>query len=63
MWKEYKLQTYFTGKGLIDYFVVVEGPSQSSRSKLDSARLTRLEEELFIKPEKDYEDVNGDIEE
>ena len=63
LWKECKLQTYFTGKGLIDYFVIVEGPSQSSRSKLDSARLTETEEELFVKLEKDYEDVKGDIEE
>jgi len=63
LWKECRLQTYFTGKGLIEYFVVVEGPNQSSRSKLDTARLTKTEEELFIKLEKDYEDVKGDIEE
>jgi hypothetical protein len=63
LWQECKLQTYFTGKGLIDYFVIVEGPSQSSRSKLDSARLTKTEEELFVKLEKDYADVKVDIEE
>jgi hypothetical protein len=48
---------------LIDYFVIVEGPSQSSRSTLDSARLTKTKEELFVKLEKDYADVKVDIEE
>ena len=61
--KEYKLQTYFTRKGLIDYFIIVESPSQSSRSKLDSTRLAETEEELFIKLEKDYSDVKVDIKE
>ena len=61
--KEYKLQTYFTRKGLIDYFIVIEGPSQSSRSKLDSTILIKTKKELFIKLEKDYEDTKGDIEE
>ena len=63
LWEACKLQTYFTGHGRIDYFVVIEVPSQSSRSKLDSARLTKTEEELFVKLEKDYDDVKVDIEE
>jgi len=63
LWRECKLQTYFTGKGLIDYFVVADVSSQSSRSKLDSTRLTKTEEELFVKLEKDYDDVKVDIEE
>ena len=63
LWKECKLQTYFTGKGLIDYFIIIEGPSQSSRSKLDSTTLTKTKKELFIKLEKDYEDTKGNIEE
>jgi hypothetical protein len=63
LWKECKLQTYFTGKGLIDFFIVIEGPSQSGRSKLDSATLTKTKKELFVKLEKDYEDAKGDIEE
>lgn len=63
LWKECKLQTYFTGHGRIDYFVVTEGPSQSSRSNLDSARLTKTEEDLFVKLEKVYEGVKVDLEE
>ena len=61
--KECKLQTYFTRKGLIDYFIIVEATSQSSRSKLDSARLIKTKEELFIQLEKDYDDVKVDIKE
>ena len=63
LWDACKLQTYFTGHGRLNYFVVIEMPSQSSRSKLDSARLTKTEEELFAKLEKDYDDVKVDIEE
>ena len=48
------LQTYFTGKGRIDYFVVlgaeaVERERERQRAKVerDSGLLTLLEEELF----------------
>jgi hypothetical protein len=37
--------------------------SQSSRSKLKSTILTKTEEELFVKLEKDYSNVKADIEE
>jgi hypothetical protein len=63
LWAACMLQTYFTGHGRIDYFVVVEGLSQSSRSQPDSAILTQTEEELFLKLEKDYDNVKGDLEE
>ena len=43
--------------------MVIEVLSQSSRFKLDSTRLIKTKEELFIKLEKDYDDVKVDIEE
>jgi hypothetical protein len=61
LWKEVKLQTYFTGHGRIDYFIVIEVPSQSSRSKLESTTLLKIEEELFVKLEKDYGNVKANI--
>ena len=61
--KKYKLQTYFTKKGLINYFIIVESLSQSSKSKLDSTRLVETKEELFIKLEKDYSDIKVNIKE
>ena len=65
LWKECRLQTYFTAKGRIHYFVVVdeEKGGVSSGTAGDFAPLTEPEEELFMKLEKDYSDVRGDIEE
>ena len=48
---------------MIDYFIVAGVSSQSSRSKLYSTRLTKTKEELFVKLEKDYDDVKVDIKE
>lgn len=63
-WKECRLQTYFTGKGRIDYFVVVdEEEGGVSGTAADFAPLTKPEKELFVKLEKDYNGVKGDIEE
>jgi hypothetical protein len=36
LWKECKLQTYFTGKGRIDYFVVVDNIIEKNLITLDS---------------------------
>lgn len=55
LWKECKLQTYFTGKGRIDYFVVVDNINGKSSFTLDLATLLKEEEkDLFIKLENDY---------
>jgi hypothetical protein len=65
LWKEVKLQTYFTGHGRIDYFVVTDNKEKEGVSKQasDSVRLTQPEKELFEKLEKDYKDVKCDLEE
>jgi hypothetical protein len=64
LWKECKLQTYFTAKGLIDYFVVVD----DSRSKkhtfaaADKATLlTEGEKACFEKIEEDYQKIKEEI--
>ena len=64
LWKECMLQTYFTAKGLIDYFVVVEG------KKLDLGQfaaasgdplLTEGEKAYFEKVEKDFKKVKEEV--
>ena len=62
--RECKLQTYFTGKGRIDYFVVVEHQKTSERSRhtQNSDPLTGIEKKLFQKLEDDYQGVKDDIE-
>jgi hypothetical protein len=65
LWWEYRLQTYFTAKGQIDYFVVTDNeekggvPARAS----DSVLLTRPEKELFKKLKKDCKDIRRDLEE
>ncbi|KFY96400.1 hypothetical protein V500_02461 [Pseudogymnoascus sp. VKM F-4518 (FW-2643)] len=57
------LQTYFVGKGRIDYFVVVDNIMEKNLITLDSAiPLKEEEKDLFIKLENDYQDVKGDTE-
>lgn len=65
MWRECKLQTYFTAGGRIDYFVVTYNNAKEGFSGFsnDSALLTEPEKELFEKLEKDYKDVKCDLEE
>ncbi len=63
LWKKCKLQTYFTGKGLIDYFVVVERQKNKGRHTLDSGLLKEAEKVLFEKLEQDYKDVKCDLKE
>lgn len=68
LWEECTLQTYFTGKGRIDYFVVV-GDDENNKNErelingLGQVRTPLKEEEkdLFIKLESDYQDVKGDF--
>ncbi|KFZ04211.1 hypothetical protein V501_09223 [Pseudogymnoascus sp. VKM F-4519 (FW-2642)] len=63
LWEVCMLQTYFVGKGRIDYFVVVDNIIEKKLITLDSAALLKEEEkDLFIKLENDYQDVKGDIE-
>jgi hypothetical protein len=52
LWKEYKLQTYFTIKGCIDYFVVVDR---------EKGRETARGSILLIEPEKDYKNVKCNL--
>jgi hypothetical protein len=65
LWRECKLQTYFTAGGRIDYFVVTYNNEKEGFSGFsnDSALLMEPEKELFEKLEKDYKDVKCDLEE
>ncbi|KFY17402.1 hypothetical protein V492_00706, partial [Pseudogymnoascus sp. VKM F-4246] len=66
LWKECTLQTYFTRKGQIDYFVVVDNSKKGEKSNAQelSAPLKREETALFTKLEEDYQKgVRRDIEE
>jgi hypothetical protein len=64
LWKEVKLQTYFTAHGRIDYFVVIDDEKKGILGSDNSLALLlpQPEKELFLKLEKDYEAVKGDIE-
>jgi hypothetical protein len=62
LWRECKLQTYFTAKGRIDYFVVVDREKGGETAR-GSTLLTEPEKALFEKLEKDYRDVTRDLEE
>lgn len=64
LWKECKLQTYFTAKGRIDYFVVVDNEKSGVSATVgDFAPLPGPETELFATLETDYKDVKCDLEE
>ena len=60
-WKECKLQTYFITKGYINYFIVID--KENSKVARDFTLLIEPEKELFVKLEKDYSDMKGDIKE
>ncbi len=65
LWREYRLQTYFTDKGRINYFFVTDNEEKrgvSARAS-DSVLLTRPEHQLFEKLKKDRKDVKRDLEE
>jgi superfamily II DNA helicase RecQ len=60
LWEECLLQSYFTTRSRIDYFVVTKaGSEDGSRGVL----LSQPEKDLFVKLEKDYKDIKVDIEE
>ncbi|KFY96556.1 hypothetical protein V500_02410 [Pseudogymnoascus sp. VKM F-4518 (FW-2643)] len=64
LWKECTLQTYFVGKGRIDYFVVVDNKKEEKLNTRELSKPLKEEEKaLFIKLEEDYQDVKGDIKE
>ncbi|PQE31525.1 telomere-associated recq protein [Rutstroemia sp. NJR-2017a WRK4] len=67
LWKEVTLQTYFTGHGRIDYFVVVDVDGKDKEKGLepasDSVPLTQPEKELFEKLEQDCKEMKCDLEE
>jgi hypothetical protein len=65
LWKEVKLQTYFTGHGRIDYFIVSDNNKKEGflASGHNAALLTQPEKALFRQLEKDYKDVKCDVKE
>jgi superfamily II DNA or RNA helicase len=67
LWKECRLQTYFTGGGLIDYFLVFDPTltplPTSITTTNDTTPLTPAERTLFAKLEEDVKKVKGEIEE
>lgn len=60
LWKECKLQTYFTGKGRIDYFVVT---GNKDRATAGSHLWAEPEKELFRKLEGDFKAARYELEE
>jgi hypothetical protein len=64
LWKEYKLQTYFTAKGRIDYFIVADEENSGVKGTARGSMLvTEPEKELFEKLKRDYKDVKCDLKE
>ena len=67
LWEECTLQTYFTGKGRIDYFVVVDDNDNKNKQDLINAieqlptPLKEEEKDLFVKLESNCHNVKGDI--
>jgi hypothetical protein len=64
LWTEYKLQMYFTAKGLIDYFVVVAGQKSELGRFTATSRdtpLTEGEKVYFKKIEEDFEKVKEEV--
>ena len=66
IWEECTLQSFFTTRSRVDYFVVgeeEEGSNTSGGVQVDSVQLSQPEKDLFVKLEKDFEDVKEDLEE
>ena len=62
--KECKLQTYFTAKGRIDYFIIADEENSGVKGTAQGSILvTEPKKELFEKLEKDYKDVKCDLKE
>ncbi|KAK3935784.1 hypothetical protein QBC46DRAFT_367343 [Diplogelasinospora grovesii] len=56
------LQTYFTAKGRINYFIVAKGRAKGEESR-EAGNGTAPEEELFVKLEQDMDKAARDLEE
>jgi hypothetical protein len=65
LWEEYLLQSYFTTRSRVDYFVVTEEEAEDGFRgvSIDSILLSQPEKDLFVKLKKDYKDIKVDIEE
>jgi len=65
LWRECKLQTYFTRKGLIDYFIVIDsGLTNRMPTAADSYNtplLTESERACFEKIQMDYQGVKEEV--
>jgi hypothetical protein len=60
LWEECQMQSYFTARHLVDYFIVIErGENPARGTDRGAVPLSQPEKELFVKLEKDYEDVKG----
>ncbi|PKK43131.1 hypothetical protein CI102_13474 [Trichoderma harzianum] len=61
-WQECRLQTYFTAKGRIDYFVVLEADDgKKGATRTGGVRMTEPEEELFGRLEQDAKAAAHDL--
>jgi hypothetical protein len=65
LWEECTLQTYFTAKGCINYFVIVnsKGEEEIVRLTNSSAQLSSAERACFKKAEAEYGRVKNNIKE
>lgn len=64
LWEKCLLQSYFTTRSRVDYFVVIEeGTKDIVGQSITNPVLSQPETDLFIKLEEDYKNVKGDIEE
>jgi len=64
LWEKCLLQSYFTTRSRVNYFVVIEkGTKDIVGQFITNPVLSQPETDLFIKLEKDYKNVKGDIEE
>lgn len=66
LWEQCTLQTYFIGKGRIDYFVVVPSNGQdhgreATQASQNTAQLSEAERACFAELERDHEGANQDL--
>jgi hypothetical protein len=64
LWSEYKLQTYFTIRERIDYFVIINEEKGGVKGIVQGfISLIKLEKELFKKLKRDYKDMKCNLKE
>jgi hypothetical protein len=67
LWEECLLQTYFTARGCIDYFVVVEAEAKGRQNKgalacaISPVLLAEKEKTYFEELEKDHQKTKDDV--